>query len=95
MIQKLFHDQSPQKYGTGLGSNLRPLDLQSDSHLLPDMLPTLLHGPVSAGYTAHFKNGVSKVQNYGNFALSPMGTSNTVTMNYFMEKCHFEDQEVS
>ena len=32
---KLFHDQSPRKYGTGQGSNLRPLDLQWDSHLLP------------------------------------------------------------
>ena len=31
--KKLFHDKSPQKYGTGLGSNWRPLDLQSDSHL--------------------------------------------------------------
>ena len=28
------------------GSNLGPLDLQSDSHLLPDMLPTALHGLV-------------------------------------------------
>ena len=29
------------------GLNLRPLDLQSDSHLLPDTLPTALHGPVT------------------------------------------------
>ena len=36
------------KYRTGPGSNSRPLDLQSDSHLLPDMLPTALRGPVSA-----------------------------------------------
>ena len=43
---KLFHDQSPRKYGIGPGSNLQPLDLQSDSHLLPDMLPTALRGPV-------------------------------------------------
>ena len=28
--KKLFHDQSPRKYGTGPGSNLQPLDLQSD-----------------------------------------------------------------
>ena len=30
----LFHDQSPRKYGTGPGSNLRPLDLQSDTHVV-------------------------------------------------------------
>ena len=42
----LFHDQSPRKYGTGRGSNSRPLDLQSDSQVLPDTLPTVLHGPV-------------------------------------------------
>ena len=29
--EKLFHDQSPRKYGTGHGSNSRPLDLQSDT----------------------------------------------------------------
>ena len=28
--EKLFHDQSPRKYGTGPRSNSRPLDLQSD-----------------------------------------------------------------
>ena len=39
-------NQSPQKYGTGLRSNSRPLDLLSDSHLLPDLLPTALRGPV-------------------------------------------------
>ena len=33
-------------YGTGPGSNSRPLDLQTDSHLLPDTLPTALRGPV-------------------------------------------------
>ena len=27
------HDQSPRKYGTGPGSNSRPLDLQSETHL--------------------------------------------------------------
>ena len=43
---KLFHDQSPRKYGTGPGSNSLSLDLQSDSHLLPDTLPTALSGPV-------------------------------------------------
>ena len=43
---KLFHDQSTRKYGTGPGSNSRPLNLQSDSHLLPDTLPTALRGPV-------------------------------------------------
>ena len=37
--KKLFHDQSPQKYVTGLGSNLGPLDLQSD------MLSTALWAP--------------------------------------------------
>ena len=30
----------------GPGSNSRPLDLQSDSHLLPHTLPTALRGPV-------------------------------------------------
>ena len=29
---------------TGPGSNSQPLDLQSDSHLLPDTLPTALRG---------------------------------------------------
>ena len=43
---KLFHDQSPRKYRTGPGSNSRPLDLQSDSHLLPNTLPTAPRGPV-------------------------------------------------
>ena len=38
--KKLFHDQSPQKYGTGPESNLRPLDMKSD------MLQTVLHGLV-------------------------------------------------
>ena len=42
--KKLFHDQTPRKYGTGPGSNSRPLDLQSDSHLLPDTLPTINYG---------------------------------------------------
>ena len=28
------------------GLNSRPLDLQSDSHLFPDMLPTVQRGPV-------------------------------------------------
>ena len=45
---KLFYDQSPRKYGTGPGSNSGPLDLQSDSHLLPDTLPTVLRGPALA-----------------------------------------------
>ena len=36
----------PRKYGTGSGSNLRPLDLQSDSNMLPETLPTALRGPV-------------------------------------------------
>ena len=35
------------KYRTGPGSNSRPLDLQSDSHLLPDMLLTAQRCPVS------------------------------------------------
>ena len=42
----IFHDQSPRKYGTGLGLNPRPLDLQSVSHLSPDMLLTALCDPV-------------------------------------------------
>ena len=41
---KLFCNQSPRKYGTRPGSNPRPLDLQSDSHLLPETLPTALCG---------------------------------------------------
>ena len=45
-VEIIFHDQSPQKYGTGLGSNLRPLDLQSDIYLQPETLPTALRGPV-------------------------------------------------
>ena len=40
-------DLSPRKYETGPGSNSRPFDLQSDSHLLPDMLPTALCDPVT------------------------------------------------
>ena len=28
-VKKLFHNQSPRKYGTGRGSNSQPLDLQS------------------------------------------------------------------
>ena len=48
MTVELFHDQSPRKYGTGPGSNSRPLDLQSDTHLSPDTLPTALCGPVHA-----------------------------------------------
>ena len=40
--KKLFRNQSPGKYGMGLGSNSRPLDLQSDSLL------TALWGPLSA-----------------------------------------------
>ena len=30
MAVEIFHDQSKGKYGTGLGLNSRPLDLQSD-----------------------------------------------------------------
>ena len=45
-MMKLFHDQSPRNLGTGLGSNSLPLDLQSDSHLLPDTLLTALPGPL-------------------------------------------------
>ena len=37
-----FHDQSPRKYGTGPGSNLRPLNMQSDTILQSDTLPTVL-----------------------------------------------------
>ena len=45
MTVEIFHDHSPRKYGTGSGLNSGPLDLQSDSHLLPDTLPTALRGP--------------------------------------------------
>ena len=41
---------------TGAGLNSRPLDLQSDSHLLPDTLQTSLRGPVI------FERKVEKVQ---------------------------------
>ena len=34
-------------YGAGPGSNSRSLDLQSDLHLLPDTLRTVLRGPVN------------------------------------------------
>ena len=44
--RRMTVDQSPRKYGTGPISNSRPLDLQSDSHLLPDTLQTGLRGPV-------------------------------------------------
>ena len=44
---KLFHDQSPQKYGTGLGSNLQPLYLQSDMYMQSDTLQTVLGGPAT------------------------------------------------
>ena len=43
--KRLFHDQSPRKYGTRAGSNSLPLDLQSDTYLQPDTLPTALRGP--------------------------------------------------
>ena len=33
ILNNLFHDQSPRKYGTGPGSNSRPLDLQSNTDL--------------------------------------------------------------
>ena len=46
MTVEIIYDQSPRKYGTGPGSNSQPLDLQSDSHLLPDTLPTALRGLV-------------------------------------------------
>ena len=42
---KLFHDQSPQKYGTMPGLNLRSLDLQSDS--LPTVLGSLVYWPLA------------------------------------------------
>ena len=42
MTVEIIYDQSPRKYGTELGSNLRPLDLQSDFYLLPDTLSTAL-----------------------------------------------------
>ena len=45
-LRNYFTINLQEKYGTRPGSNLRPLDLQSDSHLLPDTLPTVLRGPV-------------------------------------------------
>ena len=37
--RRMTVDQSPQKYGTGPGLNVQPLDLQSDTYLQPDTLP--------------------------------------------------------
>ena len=34
------------KYGTGLGSNLRPLYMESNTYLQPDTLQTALRGPI-------------------------------------------------
>ena len=45
---ELFHDQSPRKYGTGLGSNSPSLDLQSVTHLQSDALPNALRGSVNS-----------------------------------------------
>ena len=45
MTVEIISWSNPWKYGTGLGSNSRPLDQQSDSNLLPDTLPTALRGP--------------------------------------------------
>ena len=66
----MIHDQSPRKYGTGPGSISRPLDQQSDSHLLPDMLPTALRGMLEITYHRSnvFKFSYSKItsiQSYG------------------------------
>ena len=36
---------SPGKYGTGPGSNLQPVDLQSNTYLQSDMLSTALLAP--------------------------------------------------
>ena len=47
MAVEFFHYQSPQKYRTRLGSNARPLDLQSDTYLQSDTLPAALCGPVN------------------------------------------------
>ena len=41
MAVEIISNQSPQKYGTGPESSLRPLDLQSET------LPTALWSPVS------------------------------------------------
>ena len=45
MALKLLYDQSPRKYGTGLGSNRQSQDQQSDMYLQSDTLSTALHGP--------------------------------------------------
>ena len=41
---KLFYYQPPRKYGTGLGSNSQPLDLQSEALSTMSLLTTLF-GP--------------------------------------------------
>ena len=58
----LFHDQFPRKYGTGLGSNSQPLDLQSVSHLLPDTLPTATpQCSVNNIFSNEFRAGIRNV----------------------------------
>ena len=51
MTLEIIHDQTQLKYGTGPGSNSRPLDLQSDTNLQPDMLPTALRCPAEPAIT--------------------------------------------
>ena len=46
-LKKLFHDQSPRKYGARPGSNSQTLDLQSDT------LPTALCGPAHSDGIYH------------------------------------------
>ena len=43
MTSKLFHNQSPRRYGMGPGSNSRPMDLQSDSVVIAIYLAWNLH----------------------------------------------------
>ena len=52
----LFHNQSPRKYETRPGLNSRLLDLQSDSDLLPDTVPTALRGAVPVYMYKYNKN---------------------------------------
>ena len=46
MDVEIIHDQSLGKYGTRPGPNSQPLDLQSDTYLQSDMLPTVLRSRV-------------------------------------------------
>ena len=55
------------KYGTRPGSNSRPLDLQSDLHLLPETLQTSLRSPFNDNIYHEGKN--SKMPDFDVFSV--------------------------